>query len=381
MVSQPGPSNGSGVAASRMADSAPHAAKGRRLLHFVPHYSTGGVELAAESGARNGGGILRTHYLSTPYEVKRAPCDWITAGPYRSSFGLGATVRALREVRRQNPDIIVFSLWRSFLAFLAVRLFFPRKPVIVFLHNTKNNHVVNALFTRIMVRFSDALWADSLATAVSSRAGGRPARPISMLLHRSDTEPPQPTASSFRPHFVSWCRLNPQKRVHLALELIWRLKKRRPDVHYYVIGQDDGCLPFLKAEVERLGLGETVEFLGRRDRAFIENAAREATFYLQLSAFEGQAMAVTEAMQLGLIPVVTPVGAIADYCEDGVNAIFYSEADGTAERLHQLFTEPDRLPELSAAARSRFSSTKQYAEDVLDAFEEALVAPSGLESR
>lgn len=345
----------------------PASTRPARLLHFVPHYSTGGVELASESGARKSGGILRTHFLSTPYQVKRAPCEWITAAPNRSSFSPGAVLAAVREVRRQKPDVVLFSLWRSMFVFLAVRVLFPRTPVIMFIHNTKNNHSVNAVFTWIMVRLADAVWADSAATALSSRAGGRRARPISMLLQRTDALPR--AAHAARPSFVCWCRLNPQKRVHLAIDLIGRLKRLgRDDLRFTVIGQDDGCLADLQAQVESLGLTENVEFLGRRDRAFIAKAAREATFYLQLSAFEGQGMAVMEAMQLGLVPVVCPVGAIADYCEDGVNGIFYSDGEATAGRLHELLGNPEQVAKLSAAAQTVFSMTKEYAEDAVEAF-------------
>lgn len=35
------------------------------------------------------------------------------------------------------------------------------------------------------------------------------------------------------------------------------------------------------------------------------------------------AIAVTEAMQLGLVPIVTDVGEIAHYCKDGKNSIYY----------------------------------------------------------
>lgn len=346
---------------------------GRRLLHLVPHYSIGGVELAAEAAAREGGGVLRTYFLSTPVQVERRPCRWITSSSQRSSLSPGAILDALREVRRQDPDVVVFSLWRSVLAFIAVRLVFPRKTAVVFLHNTKDKHLLSALVARFMVRFADVLWADSAATAVSYRARSRPARPISMVLHRTAD---QVAPRAVKPIFASWCRLDVQKRIHLAIELIAELKKHRQDVRFSVIGPDTGTLDFLVAEAERLGVTREVAFLGPKDRAGIEEAAGQATFYLQLSSFEGQSLAVAEAMQLGLVPVVTPVGGIADYCQDGVNAIFFSDLEATVARLVDLLTKPQQVRDLALAARSRFSSTKSYTQDVLDAFGEIIDLPA-----
>lgn len=344
----------------------------RRLLHFVPHYSIGGVELAAQAAARESDGIVRTHFISAPVGVDR-PSEWITFSK-RSSMNPLAIVRAVREVQRQDPDVVVFSLWRSVLAFVAVRLLFPSKTTVVFLHNTKDKHWLSALITRFMVRHADGLWADSAATAASARAAGRPARPISMMLHPSADEK-ETRHRPVAPSFVSWCRLDRQKRIHLAIEFIAELKKWRPDVRYSVIGPaypDARTLDFLIAETERLGVQKEVAFLGPTGRAGIEEAAGQATFYLQLSSFEGQSMAVAEAMQLGLVPVVTPVGGIADYCQDDVNAIFFSGLEGTVARLVGILTEPQQVRDLALAARSRFSSTKSYTQDVLDAFSEII---------
>ncbi len=349
----------------------------KRLLHLVPHYGIGGVELAAEVAARESGGVVRVHFLSYPVQADPRPCQWISTSTHPSAFSPGAIRDALRQVRRQDPDVIVFSLWRSVLAFIAVRLRFPRKTAVVFLHNTQDKHWVSALVARFMVRFADVLWADSAATAVSYRARSRPARPISMVLHRTAGEAaPRPV----EPNFVSWCRLDAQKRIHLAIELVSELKKHRPDVRFSVIGPDSGTLDFLVSEAERLRVTDEVAFLGPKDRAGIEEAARHATFYLQLSSFEGQSLAVAEAMQLGLVPVVTPVGGISGYCDDGVNAILFSTMAETVARLAEVLKNPDHVQDLALAARGRFRSTKSYTDDVLDAFGEITAPPAGTAS-
>ncbi len=37
------------------------------------------------------------------------------------------------------------------------------------------------------------------------------------------------------------------------------------------------------------------------------------------------AISVIEAMQAGLVPIVTPVGEITGYCSDGVNSVFFEK--------------------------------------------------------
>ncbi|MGC7532605.1 glycosyltransferase, partial [Pandoraea pneumonica] len=64
----------------------------------------------------------------------------------------------------------------------------------------------------------------------------------------------------------------------------------------------------LRLDVRWLGPGSAREIL--------EQTAG-AQFVLQLSAFEGLGMAVREAMALGIVPIVNPVGAIRGYSADG----------------------------------------------------------------
>jgi glycosyltransferase involved in cell wall biosynthesis len=78
-------------------------------------------------------------------------------------------------------------------------------------------------------------------------------------------------------------------------------------------------------------------------------------------------MAVVEAMQLGLVPVVTPVGAIPEYCFDGRNALIFENVESTARRLVSLLASPDEVLRLSIAAQEQFSTARLYVEDMIDA--------------
>jgi glycosyltransferase involved in cell wall biosynthesis len=337
------------------------------LLHIVPAYKIGGVELAAECAARESGGALRTHFLaSIPGLPVPAPSEWITRSSYGQPLNPLAAIRVATQIRRLKPEVVAFSLWQSVVAFLVVRLLFPRLPLVLFLHNISDVHHADALSTRLMMFMCNAVWADSEQTILGRRAKHKPARAISMLLHRPRSSEKRSVCSA-EPKFVSWSRLNKQKRVDRALRLIALIKERRPDVQYTIIGPDDGLLGSLRALAAELELHENVSFVGAQDRTFIELTARSCTFYLQLSDYEGQAMAVAEAMQLGIVPVVTPVGAIPDYCIDGENAIFVDNLNSAADRLRSLLEQPEVLTRMSEAARQQFATARSYGEDILDA--------------
>ena len=83
-------------------------------------------------------------------------------------------------------------------------------------------------------------------------------------------------------------------------------------------------------------------------------------------------MAVVEAMQLGLVPVVTPVGEMGRYCRDGENAIVVDVArlDAAAEQIAALLDEPARYSSMSKAARAIWSDCRLYADDVCAAAQE-----------
>jgi glycosyltransferase involved in cell wall biosynthesis len=122
----------------------------------------------------------------------------------------------------------------------------------------------------------------------------------------------------------------------------------------------------LKQLADSLGLRDRILFPGPvRSDAMAGLAARHS-FFLLLSRYEGMAMAVVEAMQFGLVPVVTPVGQIASYVDDGKNGIFVDPEDleRTADRLDKLLSDPERFVAMSKAAAVTWESHPTYAEDI-----------------
>ena len=119
--------------------------------------------------------------------------------------------------------------------------------------------------------------------------------------------------------------MHEQKYVQRAIEIFSVVQSHYENAKFKIIGPDGGEMSHLKNLVESKNLSKSVLFLGPQDMESIINLSKDASFYLQTSKLEGMAMSVVEAMQLGLVPVVTPVGEIKNYCEDLKNSLLITD--------------------------------------------------------
>jgi len=336
-----------------------------RVLHIIPDDGIGGVELAARFAARRHHGLVRLLFLDgEPTD----PVDQLEHAVYAGGRpgGLATALFALREARRMRPDVIVFSLWKTWLAFLLIRLFGPRARLVVFLHLAESRHVIDAIVTGLNRRLAHAVWADSLQTLrsrIGAAAESPRARAISFVLHKPEGRIRRRPA----PHFIYWGRIKHQKRIDRTVRLIASLGETHPDAELTLIGPDGGRLNDVKRLAEELGVADRVHFLGPRTFDEIEVLAGPASFFVQLSDFEGMAMASVEAMQLGLVPVVTPVGEVARYCRHGENAIVYIGHDQAVRDIDALLRDPPAFERLSEAAIAQWRDAPMYDEDFMAA--------------
>ena len=76
-------------------------------------------------------------------------------------------------------------------------------------------------------------------------------------------------------------------------------------------------------------------------------------------------MSVVEAMQLGLVPVVTPVGEIARYCHEGHNALLVTDPESTARRIMHVISTPGLYSSLRDKAIATWFDAPLYRDDFL----------------
>lgn len=337
----------------------------QKIIHLIPYDAVGGVETAARSlkSGVHKGICFEKYYLVRKREVIQAEFDH--HGPEISENDLRAYFRAVRHVCQEKPDLLIASLWRSCIVLILVKILKPKIRVVTFLHLANHVHWLDQFFNAIAMRMSSEIWADSQTTLnarvpVSLRTKGRV---ISFVTKRF----PKPEPKQAEANFIFWGRLHLQKDIPRAIRIFHGLHKIIPDATFQIIGPDGGEKTALQAQVRELGLSGSVEFSGSMEQCQIFEIAKQKNFFLQTSISEGMAMSVVEAMQLGLVPIVTPVGEISAYCRDSVNAVLVEDEDLTIEKLITILENPTQFSDLSERAIATWNDRPLYRDDVVAA--------------
>ena len=344
----------------------------KRIVQLIPYDAIGGVEVAAKSihaGDHNGsdrGLRFERQYLVNRSGAACGPADY--HGPNRSLYNPRPYLHAFWRLFRKPPDLLVASLWRSALVLILLKMARPKQKTILFLHLAHDVHWLDRIANQIAMRLADGIWADSSVTLnqrVSPNLQHK-GRVISFLLEACSL----PEISEPTPEFIFWGRLSPQKGLERALKIFSDILPLVPDAHFNIIGPDGGVKSYLEARSEQLGIAKNVSFTGAKSQADIRTIASRASFYLQTSVDEGMALSVVEAMQIGLVPVVTPVGEIARYCVDGKNAVWVQEDATAVDAVMGLLSDTDRYKRMSYTAAEYWQEKPLYRDDFLAAAKE-----------
>jgi glycosyltransferase involved in cell wall biosynthesis len=330
----------------------------RKVIHLIPYDGIGGVETAARSmiGFEDDQIDFQVDYIYRP-----AASD----NQRLATFNPLQLLRATYRIFSRNPDLLIVSLWRSCMVGIFVKLLRPRLKLVLFLHFPNHVHWLDRFLTRLAARFASQIWADSKET-LARRLPDYPAekgRVISFVTHHVPALEDKPV----NPVFIFWGRIHPQKGLDRALGIFAAVRAACPTARFMVVGPDGGDLVRIQKLANDMGLSDAVSFLGGMDFNGIVRQARSASFYLQTSLLEGMAMSVVEAMQLGLVPVVTPVGEIGNYCRHGENALIVQSEVTVVNEILAVLSDNARYMELRKNAVATWDKKPLYAESVLQA--------------
>ena len=127
-----------------------------------------------------------------------------------------------------------------------------------------------------------------------------------------------------------------------------------PDVRLRIVGGGPE-LPALVRRARRLGLGESVRFLGTRPDAEVQRELLDADLFCLPSRQEGFGIVLLEAMAAGTPIVATTAGAIPEVAPDGEVALLVPPGDpgALAIALIELLDDPARRRRLAEAGRRR----------------------------
>jgi colanic acid/amylovoran biosynthesis glycosyltransferase len=157
------------------------------------------------------------------------------------------------------------------------------------------------------------------------------------------------------PHLVAIGRMSGQKGLAMLIEAMALARKRHPTVHLTLVG--DGPLrPALQAQVAEAGLTGHVTFAGWLDDAGVRAALARSQALVLSSFAEGLPVVVMEAMAAGRAVIGTAIAGMPELVITGETGWLVSAGDpiALAGAIHSLATTPpDRLAEMSDAARAR----------------------------
>jgi glycosyltransferase involved in cell wall biosynthesis len=133
-----------------------------------------------------------------------------------------------------------------------------------------------------------------------------------------------------------------------------------PDVCFVLIGEG-AEESRLRAQVEGLGLRDTVLFAGMRDDAAELTAAFD--IFALPSLYEGFGVALLEAMAAGTAIVASNTGGIPEVLANGRHGVLVEPADSAdmADALVALLKDPTRRAALAEGARARANAFDAHA--------------------
>lgn len=164
-----------------------------------------------------------------------------------------------------------------------------------------------------------------------------------------------------RPRVLFIGRLAPQKGVRTLVEAAGTLQT--PDVRVLLVG-DGPERARLEREVERLGLGHRVRFLGFFPHDRVPAALAHADLLVLPSLYEELGTVLLEAMWSGLPIVASRTGGIPDVVSDETTGLLVPPGDpkALAEAIDRVLGSPDLARRLAEAARRQ---AKAYDWEVL----------------
>ncbi len=153
---------------------------------------------------------------------------------------------------------------------------------------------------------------------------------------RTESQPPP-----WRLVFVG--RLTPEK----DLPTLIAAARLVPECEIWIVGAGP-----LRLELEESARGTRVQFLGAQDHARIGELIRESRALVLCSVEEGIPNVVLEAFAAGRPVIATPVGAVPDLVQDGVNGLIVPRRDPVrlAAAMRELCNDA-RWRRLAAGAR------------------------------
>ncbi|GGM77314.1 hypothetical protein GCM10010967_06150 [Dyadobacter beijingensis] len=361
--------------------------KRNKLLYILHDIQIGGVEVALlsavpELSKRFDLKIMVLGSIDANMTSHLTPAEKACFHTFDSPLGLYPITifKMIGFIRRFAPDMLICSLWRASLLGIITKSLRPETRFVSFVHNTAFFHRLDRIFTQTAIRKADAVFTDSRATADFVKASFKPAIPVNVISFFITESPEIKTAPALDHRTIRFMflgRINPVKNLPLAIDTIQYLSDRGYDATLDIYGRDDGMLATVNDYIRARQLEDRIQFRGEVNSSQKLEAFKNHHFLIQLSANEGMAMSVAEAIQNGLVCFVTAVGEIPNYATDMQTAVFADISTPEAfrlslQKLETVVADADLYDRISSDGYAGFRQVGTYSESLIENIDEIL---------
>jgi len=281
----------------------------------------------------------------------------------RMTFGLRVPLYLKRSLDPDSFDVVVEDLNK-------VPLFLPywtRTPVVLLVHHLFGSTAFQeasfaiAAATWLLERPIPRVFGDLPAVAVSAstvadlRERGMTGQDITLVPNGVDIRGLTPGNEDARfpePTLLYMGRLKRYKGIDLILKAVARLRKKGTRARLLIAGKGD-YLQKLQALSSRLGLGDTVEFLGYVSEEEKVQLLRRSWIHLLTSPKEGWGISIMEAAACGTPTVASRSPGLQDAVQDGETGVLvpHGNIQALSDAISTLLENGQTRIEMGVAAR------------------------------
>lgn len=293
----------------------------------------------------------------------------------KNKFIIFSIIPILIQLKKEKPDILVLSLWKSYLVgWLAQKILKKDTKIIAFIHNEKYFHWVDKFFTQLILKKANIIAFDSKHSqkAIQHLLSNTTPQFVIPYIFNNDKTDRQTLQNVKLPiRFLYAGRLHESKNLEKVLDFFFEFKKIEPQFLFDIYGTGSAKYQeILNKKIDTLQLNNQVRFKGVFDASQTSNIYPLYHFYIQMSNNEGMAMSVVDSMIHGVIPIVTPVGEIKNYVTDHMNGFIVQDNSNNHElyemgkKIHDLFLNEDSYLLMKQNCANHFKNESNY----IDAF-------------
>jgi glycosyltransferase involved in cell wall biosynthesis len=188
--------------------------------------------------------------------------------------------------------------------------------------------------------------------------------------------PPPPLGGA--PRILVVARVSPEKGHLVLLQALNVLRAESVTARVQIVGSGD-FLPAVRAESQRLGVDDLVDFLGELPVDEVQRRLGDADVFCLPSFAEGLPVSIMEAMAIGVPVVTTFISGIPELAVHEHTALVVpaGNVEALTDALREVLTKPELRTRLASAARQAVETNHSLAANVAELHRVAVMAGDG----